>query len=155
MTVKAQPDGYHAITPYLVVKDAAGAIEFYKKVFGAQELFRLGGPDGKVGHAELKVGDSVVMLADEAPQMGSLAPPTIGGSPVRILLYVENVDEVVPRAVTAGAKIVRPIADQFYGDRAGGIEDPYGHYWHVATHKEDVSPEEMKRRAAALFPKGG
>jgi PhnB protein len=155
MTVKAQPDGYHSVTPYLVVKDAAHAIEFYKKVFGAQELFRLGGPDGKVGHAELRIGDSVLMLADEAPQMGSLAPPTIGGSPVRILLYVDNVDDVVPRAVAAGAKIVRPVADQFYGDRAGGIEDPYGHYWHVATHKEDVSPDEMKRRAAALFPKSG
>jgi PhnB protein len=154
MTVKAQPDGYHAVTPYLIVKDAAAAIEFYKKVFGAIELFRLGGPDGKVGHAELMITDSIVMLADEAPQMGSLAPPTIGGSPVRILLYVENVDDVVPRAVAAGAKIVRPVADQFYGDRAGGIEDPFGHYWHVATHKEDVSPEEMKRRAQALFPKG-
>jgi PhnB protein len=155
MTVKAQPDGYHAVTPYLVVKGAAGAIEFYKKVFGAKELFRLGGPDGKVGHAELTIGDSVIMLADEAPQMGALAPPTIGGSPVRILLYVDNVDEVVPRAVAAGAKIVRPVADQFYGDRAGGIEDPYGHYWHVATHKEDVSPEEMSRRAASLHPKSG
>ena len=153
MPVKPQPDGYHSVTPYLVVKDAAGAIDYYKKVFGAQELFRLSGPDGKVGHAELKVGDSIVMLADEAPQMGALSPPTIGGSPVRILLYVENVDEIVPRAVAAGAKIVRPVADQFYGDRAGGIEDPFGHYWHVATHKEDVSSDEMKRCAAALFSK--
>jgi PhnB protein len=155
VSVKAKPDGYHSITPYLVVKGASAAIDFYKKAFGAQEHFRLGGPDGKIGHAELKIGDSVVMLADEAPQMGALAPPTIGGSPVRILLYVDNVDEVVPRAVAAGAKIVRPVADQFYGDRAGGIEDPFGHHWHVATHKEDVSPDEMTRRAAALFPKGG
>jgi PhnB protein len=154
MTVKAKPDGYHSVTPYLVVKGAGAAIEFYKKIFGAKELFRLSGPDGKVGHAELTVGDSVVMLADEHPAMGSLSPPTIGGSPVKLLLYVDNVDEVVSRAVAAGAKIVRPIADQFYGDRAGGIEDPYGHYWHVATHKEDVSPDEMKRRAEALFPGG-
>jgi PhnB protein len=137
----------------LIVKDAAGAIDYYKKVFGAHELFRLSGPDGKLGHAELKIGDSVVMLADEHPGMGALGPQTIGGSPVRMMVYVDNVDEVVPRAVAAGAKILRPVADQFYGDRAGGIEDPYGHHWHVATHKEDVPPEEMKRRAAALFPK--
>ena len=151
--VKPIPDGYHSMTPYLIVNGAAKAIEFYQKVFGAIELFRLGGPDGKIGHAELMINDSVLMLADEAPQMGALSPPTIGGSPVRILLYVENVDEVVPRAVAAGAKIVRPVEDQFYGDRAGGIEDPFGHYWHVATHKEDVSPDEMKRRAEALFSK--
>jgi PhnB protein len=155
MTVKARPDGYHTVTPYLVVNDAGGAIEFYKKVFGAQELFRLSGPDGKVGHAELTIGDSIIMLADESPAMGALSPQTLKGSPVRILLYVDNVDDVVPRAVAAGAKIVRPVADQFYGDRAGGIEDPYGHYWHVATHKEDVSPDEMKRRAEALFSKKG
>jgi PhnB protein len=153
MTVKAQPAGYHSLTPYLVVKDASGAIEFYKNVFGAKELFRLSGPDGEIGHAELTIGDSVLMLADESPQMGALAPATIGGSPVRILVYVDNVDEIVPRAVASGAKVVRPVADQFYGDRAGGIEDPYGHYWHVATHKEDVSPDEMKRRAEALFSK--
>jgi PhnB protein len=151
--VKPIPDGYHSMTPYLIVNGAAKAIEFYKNVFGAIELFRLGGPGGKIGHAELMINDSVLMLADEAPQMGALSPPTIGGSPVRILLYVENVDEIVPRAVAAGAKIVRPVEDQFYGDRAGGIEDPFGHHWHVATHKEDVSPDEMKRRAEALFSK--
>ncbi len=151
--VKPIPDGYHSMTPYLIVKGAAKAIEFYQKAFGAIELFRLGGPDGKIGHAELKVGDSVLMLADEAPQMGALSPATIGGSPVRILLYVEKIDEVVPRAIAAGAKLVRPVEDQFYGDRAGGIEDPFGHYWHVATHIEDVSPDEMKRRAEALFSK--
>jgi PhnB protein len=155
MTVKAQPAGYHSLTPYLIVKDASGAIEFYKKVFGATELFRISGPDGKVGHAELKIGDSVVMLADESPQRGALAPPTIGGSPVLILHYVDNVDDVVAQAVASGAKLVRPVADQFYGDRTGGIEDPYGHHWHVATHKEDVSPDEMKRRAEALFSKKG
>ena len=151
--VKPIPDGYHSMTPYLIVKGAAKAIEFYQKAFGAIELFRLGGPDGKIGHAELKVGDSVLMLADEAPQMGALSPATIGGSPVRILLYVEKIDEVVPRAIAAGAKLVRPVEDQFYGDRAGGIEDPFGHYWHVATHIEDVSPDEMKRRAEAMFSK--
>ena len=151
--VKPIPDGYHSMTPYLIVDGAAKAIEFYQKVFGAIELFRLGGPDGKIGHAELMINDSVLMLADEAPQMGALSPRTIGGSPVRILLYVENVDEIVSRAVAAGAKVVRPVEDQFYGDRAGGIEDPFGHHWHVATHKEDVTPEEMKRRAEALFPK--
>jgi PhnB protein len=155
MPVKAQPDGYHTLTPYLIAKDASGAIDFYKKVFGAQELFRLSGPDGKIGHAELKIGDSVVMIADEHPGMGALSPQTIGGTPVRMLIYVENVDEVVAGAVAAGGKIVRPVADQFYGDRAGGIDDPYGHHWHVATHKEDVSPDEMKRRAEALFGKGG
>jgi PhnB protein len=155
MTVKAQPDGYHAVTPYLIVKDAAGAIDFYEKVFGAKELMRMADPSGKVGHAEITIGDSVVMLAEEFPNMGALAPPTIGGSPVRMLIYVDNVDEIVPRAVAAGAKIVRPVEDQFYGDRAGGIEDPFGHYWHVATHKEDVSPEEMKRRAEAMFSKKG
>jgi PhnB protein len=153
MTVKAKPDGYHSVTPYLIAKDAGEAIDYYKKVFGAQELFRLSGPDGKVGHAELKIGDSVVMLADENPGMGSLSPQTIGGSPVMLVLYVDNVDEVIPRAVAAGAKIVRPVADQFYGDRTGGIVDPYGHHWHLATHKEDVPPDEMKRRAEALFPK--
>lgn len=115
----------------------------------------MSGPDGKVGHAELKIGDSVVMIADEHPAMGAISPQTLGGSGVRMLLYVDNVDEVINGAVAAGAKLVRPIADQFYGDRAGGIDDPYGHHWHVATHKEDVSPEEMKRRAQAMFPKGG
>jgi PhnB protein len=137
------------------MKDAAGAIDFYKRIFGATELFRLAGPDGRVGHAELKIGDSCVMLADEFPEMGALGPRTIGGSPVRILVYVEDVDAVVSQAVAAGAKLVRPVQDQFYGDRAGGIEDPYGHYWHVATHKEDVSPEEMKRRAEAFAAQKG
>jgi PhnB protein len=155
MTVKAKPDGYHSVSPYLIVKDAAGAIDYYQKVFGAKELFRLCGPDGKVGHAELTIGDSVVMLADEHPGMGALSPQALSGSPVRMMHYVDNVDDLVRRAVAAGAKIVRPVEDQFYGDRAGGIEDPYGHYWHVATHKEDVTPDEMKRRAEALFSKKG
>ena len=156
MPVKAQPDAYHSITPYLIAKDAGGAIDFYKKVFGAQELFRLSGPEGKIGHAELKIGDSVVMLADEHPGIGVSikARKRLGGSPVMLLLYVDNVDEVVPRAVAAGAKIVRPVADQFYGDRTGGIVDPYGHHWHLATHKEDVSPDEMKRQARRSFRRG-
>jgi PhnB protein len=151
--VKPIPDGYHTLTPYLIVDGAAKAIDFYKKVFGATELFRLGGPGGKVGHAELKIGDSIVMLADEFPEMGARGPHSMGGSPVKILLYVVNVDEVVATAVAGGAKLVRPVEDQFYGDRAGGVEDPFGHYWHVATHKEDVSPQEMERRHVALAQK--
>ena len=147
-TVKPIPDGYHVLTPYFIVKGAAKAIEFYKKVFSAIELFRMGGPDGRVGHAELLIGDSHLMLADEFPEMGALAPQTGSSSPVRILIYVEDVDQVVNRAIAAGAKLVRPVENQFYGDRAGGIEDPFGHYWHVATHVEDVSPEEMEKRSA-------
>ncbi len=154
-TVKPIPDGYQAITPYLIVEGAASAIAFYQKVFGAIELMRLSGPDGKVGHAELMINDSRIMLADEAPQMGSRAPRAFGGSPVRMMLYVEDVDATAKRAVDAGAKLVRPIEDQFYGDRAGGLEDPFGHYWHVATHIEDVSAEEIERRAEALFSSKG
>jgi PhnB protein len=151
--VKPVPDGYHVLTAYLIVNGADKAIEFYKKAFGAIELFRLGGSDGRVGHAELLIGDSHLMLADEFPEMGARSPQTIGGSPVRVLIYVEKVDEVVARAVAAGAKLVRPVEDQFYGDRAGGIEDPFGHHWHVATHIEDVSPEEMKKRGAEMAAK--
>ncbi len=152
--VKAIPDGYHAVTPYLIVDGAAGAIDFYTKAFGAIELFRMGGPEGKIGHAELLISDSHVMLADEHPGMGALGPRSIGGSPVQLLLYVEDVDTVVSNACSLGAKLTRPVADQFYGDRTGGLEDPFGHHWHVATHKEDVSPEEMKKRSAAAFPPG-
>jgi PhnB protein len=150
-TVKPIPDGYQALTPYLIVTGAASAIAFYQRVFGAIELFRLADPSGKVGHAELLIGDSRIMLADELPEMGARSPQSIGGSPVRLLLYVEDVDAVASQAIAAGAKLVRPIADQFYGDRAGGLEDPFGHYWHLATHIEDVSAEEMKRRSEALF----
>jgi len=149
--VKPIPDGYHAVTPYLIVDGAASAIEFYTKAFGAIELVRMAGPDGKIGHAELLIDDSHVMLADENPGMGARAPRSIGGSPVSLLLYVEDVDAVVSKAVSLGAKLTRPVADQFYGDRTGGLEDPFGHNWYVATHKEDVSPEEMKRRSAAAF----
>jgi PhnB protein len=147
--VKPIPEGYHTATPYLIVRDAARAIEFYKKAFGAKELMRMADPSGKIGHAEIKIGDSPIMLADEVPGMGYRSPESFGGSPVSILLYVEDVDAVFNQAVAAGAKVQRPVADQFYGDRTGGVTDPFGHVWYVATHKEDVSPEEMRKRAAA------
>ncbi|HKS95634.1 MAG TPA: VOC family protein [Terriglobia bacterium] len=148
-TVKPIPDGYHTVTPYLIVKGAANAIAFYKKAFGATELLRMPDPSGKIGHAEIKIGDSPIMLADEFPERGILSPQSIGGSPVSILLYVENVDAVFNQAVAAGAKVTRPLQDQFYGDRMGGLTDPYGHQWYVATRTENVAPEEMKKRAAA------
>ena len=147
--VKPIPQGYHTATPYLIVNDGARAIEFYKKAFGATELFRMAGPDGKIGHAEIKIGDSPIMLADEVPAMGHRSPQSLGGSPVSILLYVEDVDAVFNQAVAAGAKVARPVADQFYGDRTGGVTDPFGHAWYIATHKEDVSSEELQKRAAA------
>jgi PhnB protein len=147
--VKAVPDGYHTVTPYLALRDAARAIEFYKQAFGAKEQLRIPGPGGKIGHAEIVIGDSHIMLADEHPERGHLGPQSRGGSTVSIMLYLENVDAVVERAVAAGAKLLMPVADQFYGDRMGGLEDPFGQVWYVATHTEDVSPEEMQRRAAA------
>jgi PhnB protein len=147
--VKPIPEGYHTATPYLIVTGAAKAIEFYKSAFGADEIMRMPQPDGRIGHAEIKIGDSTIMLADEFPEMGARSPQSLGGSPVSILLYVENVDTVFARAVAAGAKVQRPLADQFYGDRTGGVTDPFGHVWYIATHKEDVSEEEMKKRAAA------
>jgi PhnB protein len=152
--VKPIPDGYHSVTPYLIVDGAAGAIEFYKRAFGATELLRIGGAGGRIGHAEVRIGDSPVMLADEHPEMQSKGPRSFGGSPVSIVLYVENVDAFVEKAVAAGAKLTRPVEDKFYGDRGGSIEDPYGHIWHVMTHVEDVPPEEMQKRAAALGAKG-
>jgi PhnB protein len=152
--VKPIPDGYHSVTPYIIVNDGARAIEFYKQAFGATELFRMDGPDGKVGHAEIKIGDSHVMLADEHPEMNVRAPRTIGGSPVSLMLYVEDVDATFSRAIEAGAKEVRPVANQFYGDRTGGLEDPFGHVWYVATHVEDVAPEELQKRAAAAHSSG-
>lgn len=148
-SVQPIPQGYHTATPYLFVNGAAKAIEFYKRAFGATELFRMTQPDGKVGHAEIKIGDSPIMLADEFPEMGARSPQALGGSPVMIYLYVEDVDAVFTQAVAAGAKVTRPVKDQFYGDRSGGVTDPFGHLWYIATHKEDVSSEEMKRRAAA------
>lgn len=151
MAVKAVPEGYHTATPYLICKEAAKAIDFYKHAFGATELFRLEGPGDSLGHAEIRIGDSPIMLADEFPDMNARSPESYGGSPVSILLYVNDVDRTVERAVAAGAKLVRPVQDQFYGDRTGTITDPFGHSWNIATHKEDVSPEEMKRRSEALF----
>jgi PhnB protein len=145
--VKAIPDGYRSLTAYLIVADGAGAIEFCKKVFGAVERLRLVAPGGRIGHAELEIGDSVVMLADEHPPHDAWAPAHFGGSPVMLHLYVEDVDAVVARAVSAGATLKRQVENQFYGDRSGSFADPFGHTWHVATHIEDVTPEEIGRRA--------
>jgi PhnB protein len=146
-TVKSKPEGYHSVTPYLIVDDAAGAIEFYRRVFGASELMRMPAPDGRVGHAEVRIGDSRIMLADEFPEMGARSAKSIGGSPVHLYLYLEDVDAVTGKALAAGAKELRPVKDQFYGDRSGTIEDPFGHVWHISTHKEDVPADELKRRA--------
>jgi PhnB protein len=148
--VKPIPDGYHTATPYIICRGAAKAIEFYKQAFGATELMRLAAPDGKIGHAEILIGDSPIMLADEHPEMGAKSPLSIGGTAVGILLYVPDVDAVFQRAVAAGATVERPVEDKFYGDRMGGVIDPFGHKWYIGTHKEDVSPEEIARRAAAL-----
>ena len=149
MAVKAIPDGYHSVTPYLCTKGAARAIEFYQRAFSAVERMRITQPDGRVGHAELQIGDSIIMLADEFPEMDARSPQSLGGSPVSIHLYVEDADLVFTQAVAAGATIKRPMADQFYGDRLGGIEDPFGHTWWISTHKEDLSAEEIEQRAAA------
>jgi len=149
--IKPIPEGYHTATPYLVIKSAAKAIEFYKEAFGATELTRLAAPDGSVMHAEIKIGDSPIMLSDECPAYNSLSPLTIGGTAVSIVLYVEEVDTVVNRAVAAGATVLMPVADQFWGDRMGTVADPFGHKWSIATHIEDVSAEEISTRAKALF----
>ena len=148
MAVKPTPDGYHTLTPYLIVKGAAPALDFYAKALGATELYRLADPAGKVGHAEMKIGDSHFMLADEFPQMGAVGPQAGSGHSVSFLVYVPDVDAAFARAIGAGAKEVRAVQDQFYGDRAGTLQDPFGHQWTLATHIEDVSPEEMQRRSA-------
>lgn len=150
--VKPVPEGYHTATPYLCCKGAADAIEFYKKALGAVETVRMKGPDGKIGHAEIRIGDSHIMLADEHPQMGVYGPQHYGGSPITVVLYVESADKTVNQAVAAGAKITRPLQDQFYGDRTATITDPFGHQWHIHTHLRDVSPEEMR---AAMQGQGG
>jgi len=147
--VKPIPEGYHSVTPYLILKGAGRAIEFYKRAFGATELFRMDGSNGKIGHAEMRIGNSTIMLADEHPEVDARSPETIGGTAVSLLLYVENVDQVFERAMKEGGKLERPLEDKFYGDRMGCITDPFGHKWYLATHIEDVSPEEMKKRAAA------
>lgn len=151
ITTKPIPDGYHTATPYLIITDAAKAIEFYKEAFGATECMRLPTPDGKLMHAEIMIGDSPIMLCDECPEWHALSPQTIGGTAVSIVLYVADVDAVVNRAVAAGATLLMPVADQFWGDRMGTVADPFGHKWSVATHTEDVTPEEIGARAKALF----
>jgi PhnB protein len=147
-TTEPIPAGYHSVTPYLIINGAADAIEFYKKAFGATELFRM--PHGdKIGHAEIKIGDSPIMLADEYPEMGFTSPKSFGGTPVSLMIYVEDVDTVFPRAIAAGGVEMKALKDQFYGDRSGTLTDPFGHVWTVATHMEDLTSEEMGKRAAA------
>lgn len=147
MAVKPIPEGYHTVTPYLAVDDAAAAIEYYKKAFGATERVRMDAPGGKIGHAELEIGDSLVMLSDPFPQASTRPPHELGGTSASVFLYVEDVDEVVKQAVAAGATVTMEVADQFWGDRFGTITDPFGHLWSLATHVEDVPPEEMAERA--------
>ena len=148
--VKPVPDGYPQITPYLIVDGAGAAIDFYGKVLGTTERMRMPGPDGKVGHAELQLGDSVIMLADEFPDMGAQSPKSIGGTPVTLSVYVENVDDVFARAIEAGATSLQGLENKFYGDRSGQFEDPFGHRWNVSSHVEDVPPDEMAKRAAEM-----
>jgi PhnB protein len=151
MAVQPIPEGYHTATPYLIVKGAGRAIEFYKQAFGASEVMRMDGPNGRVGHAEIRIGDSPIMLADEYPEMGIRSPQSLGGSGMSLLLYVEDVDARFKKAIATGAKELKPIQDQFYGDRSGTLEDPFGHVWTIANHKEDVSPDEMKKRSEAFL----
>ena len=151
MTATPVPAGHHTVTPYLAARNAIKALEFYKNAFGATEVYKLIMPDGRLGHAEFRIGDSLIMLSDEFPEYGGKSPETLGGSPVCIHLYVPDVDDFCKRAVAAGAKQPKPVMDQFYGDRSGQLEDPFGHLWWVATHKEDVSHDEMQRRVQAMF----
>ena len=144
--VKPIPEGYHAITPYLSIRDATRAIEFYTKAFGAKLKLRLDAPGGEVGHKEMKIGDSIVMLADESPEMEFMSPKAHGGTSVLMHLYVKDVDATIAKAAAAGARVIRPVKDQFYGDRAGGVEDPFGHRWYIATHKEELTKAQIKRR---------
>ena len=151
-SVRRIPEGYEGPTAYLIVDGAADAIDFYKRAFGAKEVGRFPTPDGKIGHADIRIGEGHVMLADASPEMGARAPGAYGGTPVSLCVYVEDVDELVEQAVAAGAKVIRPVADQFYGDRTAGLKDPFGHVWYFMTHVEDVSEEEMRRRMAAHKP---
>ncbi len=155
MAVKPKPDGYHTATPYLIIQGAAKAIEFYKQAFGATELMRLDAPGGTIGHAEIKIGDSPIMLADEHPEMGYRSPQALGGTPVSLMLYVEGVDAMFAQALAAGATIQRPVQDQFYGDRSGTLVDPFGHVWTIATHTEDLSPDEITARLEAVMKQKG
>jgi PhnB protein len=147
MATKSIPDGYHSVTPYLIVKGGADAINFYERAFGAVEQMRMASPDGRIGHAEIKIGDSVIMLADEHPELGHRSPQSLGGAGVSLMVYVDQVDEVFKQAVASGAKELQPLKNQFYGDRSGTLQDPFGHQWTLATHIEDVAPDEMRRRA--------
>ncbi len=149
--VKPIPEGYHTVTPYIIVDRASEAIEFYKKAFGAKELDRMEAPGGKIMHAEIKIGDSPIMLADEHPEMGARSPKAIGGSPITIHMYVDDVDKVFNQAIAAGAKAERPVQDMFYGDRSGSVVDPYGHKWYISTHKEDLTKEEIAKRAQEMM----
>lgn len=154
--VNAIPVGYEGATPYLIVKDATRALEFYQKAFGATEIMRIPAPEGKVGHAEIKIGAALIMLADEFPDMNCRSPQSFGGTPVSIMVYVQDVDRFVNRAVAAGATVLRPVENKFYGDRAASLEDPFGHQWHFATHVEDMPPDELAKRAEAFMkPQGG
>lgn len=148
--VKPIPENYHSVTPYLIVNGAAQAIDFYKQVFGASELFRFPRPDGGIAHAEIKIGDSVLMLADENPQIGAQSPQALGGTSMGLMIYLPDVDQVFERALAAGAKTQQPVENKFYGDRSGAVIDPFGHQWTIATHVEDVSPQEMEKRMAAV-----
>jgi PhnB protein len=151
---KPIPDGYPRLTPYLIVDDGAAAVDFYSSILGAKERMRMAGPDGKIGHTELELGDSLIMLADEHPEVGALSPKSVGGTPVSLHVYVEDADDVFERAIAAGSTSERPVEQQFYGDRLGSFEDPFGHKWNVATHVEDVPPEEMEKRAAEAASSG-
>ena len=151
MPVSPIPEGYHSVTPYLVIKNAAAAIEYYKKAFGAVELFRMPAPGSKIRHAEIKIGDSPVMLADEYPDMGFKGPESFGGTPVSLMIYVDDVDKIYPQAIAAGGKELRPLQNQFYGDRSGTLIDPFGHVWTIGTHVEDISEEELAKRAEAAM----
>ena len=149
--VQPIPKGFHSVTPYLIVKGASQALDFYKKALGAKELFRMASPSGEIGHCEFKIGDSIIMMADEQIEMGAKSPESFGGSPVSLMIYVKNVDSTIEQAIAAGATLIRPVENQFYGDRSGIIKDQFGHSWNIATHIEDVSPKELSKRAAAQF----
>lgn len=151
MATSAIPQGYHSVTPYLIVNEAAKAIDFYKRAFNATEVMRMEAPDGKIGHAEITIGDSHIMLADESPDMGYRSPQSLGGAAVSLMVYVEQVDQLFRQALDCGAQELQAVKDQFYGDRSGTLKDPFGHVWTISTHVEDVEPDEMQRRAAAFF----
>ena len=156
MTAKPIPAGFHTVTPHIVIRNAARAIDFYKEAFGAKELFRMPGPDGKsIMHAEIKIGDSIIMIGEEHPEFGCKSPQALNGTPVGIHLYVENADDIFQRAVKAGAQSVMPVEDQFWGDRYGKLKDPFGHEWSIATHQRDLTPEQMQKGASEAFAKMG